>query len=259
MKRLMKGILRFFIVLLIVTVLTALTVGIVFAIYVDKNIEKTINEEMFYVVGADSETKVYYYDYEDRENRIGTPIEMSDQIVDGGYRCKYEDIENIPISLQNAFIAIEDKRFTKHHGVDWIRTVSAGVNYYLKFSDSYGGSTITQQLIKNVTDKDEYSFQRKIQEIFWALDLENKMDKNEILERYLNIINLSQGCYGVGAAAQYYFSKDVSQLTLSECACIAAITNSPTYYDPIKNPENNNSRRNRKTCESYKRIQSSYK
>ena len=121
--------------------------------------------------------------------------------------------------------------------------MSAGINYFLKFNDSFGGSTITQQLIKNVTHKDDYSFQRKIQEIFWALDLETKMDKKEIISMYLNIINLSQGCFGVGAGAEYYFSKDVSELTLSECACIAAITNSPTYYDPIKNPENNKARR----------------
>ena len=94
-----------------------------------------------------------------------------------------------------------------------------------------------------MTDEDDYSFQRKIQEIFWALDLETKMDKTEILGMYLNIINLSQGCYGVGAAAEHYFSKSVSELTLSECACIAAITYSPTYYDPIRNPENNDRRR----------------
>ena len=127
-------------------------------------------------------------------------------------------------------MSIEDKRFYKHRGVDWKRTVSAGANYFLKFSNSYGGSTITQQLIKNVTDEDDFSLQRKIQEIFWALDLETKLDKSEILGLYLNIINLSQGCYGVGAAADKYFSKDVSELTLNECACIAAITNSPSSY-----------------------------
>ena len=125
-----------------------------------------------------------------------------------------------------------------------MRTVSAGANYFLKFNKNYGGSTITQQLIKNVTENDDYSFQRKIQEIFWALDLEKKMDKKEILTLYLNIINMAQGNYGVGAAADYYFSKPVNSLTLIESACITAITNNPSYYNPIRNPENNAKRRN---------------
>lgn len=243
LKRLALTALKIFLIVMLVITVAATVIGIAFAIYVDRHIEKTIDEELFYVVGSDSETKLYYYEYEDRANRIGEARELSEEELYGGYRCKYADYDELPENLKNAFISIEDKRFEKHKGVDWFRTVSAGINYYLKFSDSYGGSTITQQLIKNVTDEDDYSFQRKLQEIFWALDLETKMDKREILGLYLNIINLSQGCYGVGAASEYYFSKDVSELTLSECACIAAITNSPTYYDPIRNPENNNMRR----------------
>ncbi len=242
-KRIMTLLLKILIILMIVITIVVLVIGIVFAIYVDRYVEKEIDEDLFYVVGSDSETKVYYYEYEDRSNRIGTAKELIGEELYGGYRCKYVSYESVPENLKNAFISIEDKRFENHKGVDWLRTISAGVNYYLKFSDSFGGSTITQQLIKNVTDKDDYSFQRKIQEIFWALDLETKMDKKEILGLYLNIINLSQGCYGVGAASEYYFSKSVSELSLSECACIAAITNSPTYYDPIRNPENNNKRR----------------
>ena len=241
-KKVLVKLLKIALIILIVLGIMVNVIGISFAIYVDRHIEKSIDESMFYIVGSDSQTKIYYYEYEDRINRVGEAVEVSEALY-GGYRSKYVSYGQIPENLKNAFVSIEDKRFYDHKGVDWFRTISAGINYYLKFSDSYGGSTITQQLIKNVTDKDEYSFQRKIQEIFWALDLETKMDKNEILELYLNIINLSQGCYGVGAAAEYYFSKDVSELSLSECACIAAITNSPTYYDPIKNPDNNNRRR----------------
>ncbi len=243
MKALGKKLLKILIIVAIVIVTVATVAGIAFAIYVEKYIEKNIETELFEVVGSDSQTKLYYYDYEDRENREGEAAELAEEKLYGGYRCKYVAYEEVPNNLKNAFISIEDKRFEKHNGVDWFRTFTAGVNYYLKFSDSYGGSTITQQLIKNVTDKDDYTFQRKIQEIFWALDLETKMDKSEILGMYMNIINLSQGCYGVGAAAEYYFSKSVSELTLSECACIAAITNSPTYYDPVRNPDNNNRRR----------------
>ena len=242
-KRIVLRLAKILLIAAIIFTVAAIAIGVAFAIYIDRCVEKSIDEELFYVIGSDSETKIYYYDYEDRVNRVGEAVELEGEQIYGGYRMKYSSYEIIPDDLKNAFISIEDKRFEKHRGVDWFRTISASVNYYLKFSDSFGGSTITQQLIKNVTDKDDYSFQRKIQEIFWALDLETKMDKREILCLYLNIINLSQGCYGVGAAAEYYFSKDISELTLSECACIAAITNSPTYYDPIRNPENNNRRR----------------
>jgi penicillin-binding protein 1A len=150
----------------------------------------------------------------------------------------------MPQNLINAFVAIEDKRFFDHGGVDFYRTAGAAANYILGFDKRFGASTITQQLIKNVSGKNDISVKRKIQEILWALDLERKMDKNAILENYLNVINLSQGCYGVGAAADVYYSKKPSELTLSECATIAAITNSPTYYNPIRNPENNKTRRN---------------
>ncbi len=243
LKRIAFFSLKALLVCAIVLTGTAIIVGIVFSIYVDKYVDKSIDEELFYVVGSNAQTKLYYYDYSDRADREGEAIELTEEPLYGGYRSKYVQSADILDDLKKAFISIEDKRFESHKGVDWWRTFSAGVNYYLNFSGSFGGSTITQQLIKNVTDNDDYSFQRKIQEIFWALDLETKMDKQEILGLYLNIINLSQGCYGVGAAADYYFSKDVSELTLSECACIAAITNSPTYYDPIKNPENNDKRR----------------
>ena len=242
-KRIFLVTLKWILIIATGGLVVSLIVGLAFSLYVEKSIEKSIDEELFYVVGSNSETKLYYYDYTDRENREGTALELTEEPLYGGYRSIYVSSSEIPENLKNAFISIEDKRFENHGGVDWWRTISAGVNYYLKFSGSYGGSTITQQLIKNVTDNDDYSFQRKIQEIFWALDLETKMDKDEIIGLYLNIINLSQGCYGVGAASDYYFSKDVCELTLSECACIAAITNSPTYYDPIKNPENNDRRR----------------
>lgn len=242
-RRGINTILKYLLIFSIVSVIVVTLICLIFAIYIEKNIDKTVDESLFVPVGTGSSTKIYYYEFEDRENRIGDVYEISDQELYGGYRCKNVSYDQIPQDLIDAFISIEDKRFLSHNGVDWKRTISAGANYFLNFSDSYGGSTITQQLIKNVTQNDEYSFQRKLQEIFWALDLETKMDKKEILNMYLNVINLSQGCFGVGAAAEYYFSKDISELTLGECVCIAAITNSPTYYNPIKNPQNNKARR----------------
>ena len=226
------------VILLLMGIVFTMTCGAVLATYVQKSVEKEIDESIFLSIGSGGGAKLYYFD------RTGEAVELTDSELYGGYRSQYVHYSNLPKNLINAFVSIEDKRFFEHKGVDWKRTVSASLNYFLKFSDSFGGSTITQQLIKNITDKDEYSFQRKIQEIFWALDLETKMDKNEILELYVNIINLSQGCYGVGAAADYYYSKCVSELTLSECATIAAITNNPSYYDPIRNPDHNLKRRN---------------
>ncbi len=242
-----RGWRRFFYIvfsLSLIAVCLILITGLSFAIYIDRNIEKHVDESLFTLVGADSSTALYYYDFTDRANGEGEAVKITDAGLSGNYRCIYVDYSEIPQQLIDAFVSIEDKRFWKHSGVDWTRTASAGINYFLKFNKNYGGSTITQQLVKNVTDQDDYSFQRKIQEIFWALDLETKMDKTEIIGLYLNIINLSGGCYGVQTAANYYFSKDVSELSLGECAVIAAITNNPSYYDPIRNPDNNKSRRN---------------
>jgi len=240
-----KNSLRFFYFLLkitlifsIVITLTLMIIGLIFGIYVEKKIDKTVDETLFSPSGMGETTKLHYYDTDDQ----GRTIEI-EEILYSGYKCKSTTFEEIPKDLINAFISIEDRRFMEHSGVDFKRTIAAAVNYFLRFDGSFGGSTITQQLIKNVTEKDDYSLQRKIQEIFWALDLEKKLDKEEILHMYLSIINLSDGCFGVGAAAEYYFSKQVSELTLAECATIAAITNSPSYYNPIRNPENNKKRR----------------
>ncbi len=153
------------------------------------------------------------------------------------------NINQIPDHLQKAFVAIEDERFYQHGGVDIKRTLHAVVNFFNPFSNkSFGGSTITQQLVKNLSEDDEQTITRKIQEMRRAWYLESQHNKDQILEVYLNTIYLSQGCNGVQTAAHKYFGKDVSELTLAECACIASITKAPTYYDPLVNPENNKER-----------------
>lgn len=146
-------------------------------------------------------------------------------------------LDDMPEELGEAAIALEDKRFPKHHGVDWYRTVAVIVK-----NDGGGGSTITQQLIKNLTGNNEVTFIRKYNEILSALNLERYYDKNVILEAYLNTLYLSQGCYGVKTAAETYFGKDVSELNAAECACLVSITQQPTKYDPLINPENNRER-----------------
>lgn len=152
------------------------------------------------------------------------------------------DYEDIPWYMEKALVAIEDKRFYEHKGVDWYRTAGAFVTMFAKMDTSYGGSTITQQLIKNLTGKDDVTIQRKLTEIFGALELEKRYDKQELVEWYLNAVYFGQGCYGVQTAAQTYFGKDAKDLTLAECAAIVGITNLPTYYDPFYNEQNNKER-----------------
>lgn len=157
---------------------------------------------------------------------------------------KDENYDGIPANLANAFIAIEDKGFETHYGVDWKRTFGALLNEFFHFSDKFGGSTITQQLVKNLTDDREQDAGRKVREIMRARYLETKYTKDVILECYLNTIPMGHGTYGVEVAANYYFNKSVDELTITECACLAAITKAPSYYAPDTNPENNKKRRN---------------
>ena len=145
--------------------------------------------------------------------------------------------EQIPIELEHAAVAIEDQRFYTHKGVDWWRTIGAFGNMFLSMSDTFGGSTLTQQLIKNLTGKDEVTVQRKLLEMFRALEFEKKYTKEEIVTWYLNEIYLGEGCYGVGAAAREYFGKEVWNLDLAECAALIGITNNPSLYDPYIGPE----------------------
>ncbi len=143
------------------------------------------------------------------------------------------DSKNIPQNLKYAFIAIEDKRFYSHHGIDYIRIINAVFNYFLSGSGKHGASTITQQVVKNLTGQTEKSFKRKIEEQWRALELEKMLSKDQILEIYLNLIYMGENCYGVQASSKTYFNKDVSKLTLAECACLAGITNLPEKYIPF--------------------------
>ena len=156
----------------------------------------------------------------------------------------WADYSEIPEQMIQATIAIEDKRFYEHQGVDWKRTVGACATMFFGSGDTFGGSTITQQLIKNLTDDDEVTVRRKLQEIFRALQFEKKYSKETIMEWYLNTIYLGEGAYGIKSAANVYFAKSLDQLTVAECATLISITNNPSMYDPYINPEKNLERRN---------------
>ncbi len=164
-----------------------------------------------------------------------------DHIV-GDENRVWVDIEKIPPAMQNAIVAIEDERFYSHSGVDIKRTLGAVINE-LSGGSTYGGSTLTQQLVKNLTGDKERSRARKIREILRAISLETRLSKSEILELYLNTIYLGQNCYGVETASYRYFGKPASELTLAEASCIAGITQYPSQYDPIVNPKRNEEKR----------------
>lgn len=182
-----------------------------------------LNYTSFIYVNNESDQPVEYQRLYSSENRI------------------WVDYDKIPKDMKNAMVAIEDKRFMEHNGVDWRRTAGAVTTLFTK-GGSYGGSTITQQLVKNITGDNEVSLTRKVKEIFRAVNLDSRYSKEQILEAYLNVVNYGSGCQGVQAAANLYFDKDISQATLAECASIAAITQNPYKYNPLNFPENNKNR-----------------
>ena len=149
------------------------------------------------------------------------------------------DIEDMPQYLIDAYVSIEDERFYSHHGIDIKRTGGAILSYITNFGNSsYGGSTITQQLVKNLTGDNTDSVTRKIKEWWKAFLLESYFSKEEILEMYLNVIYVGPNVYGVQTGAHYYFDKDVEDLSLAECAYLAGINNSPNYYNPFEGYDN---------------------
>lgn len=159
-------------------------------------------------------------------------------------------LDQIPVDLQHAVVAIEDERFYEHNGIDVKGILRAGMKALTTGDFSEGASTITQQLLKNNVFTNWTSestqlerFTRKIQEQYLAVQVEKKTDKDTILENYLNTINLGAGSYGVQAAARQYFDKDVWDLNLSECVTLAGITQNPTKFNPIINPDSNRKRR----------------
>ncbi len=235
-KKTFQWIGNIFLTLLLIFVLSGIVISANFFGYV----RNYLIEEDFDIedlkTSLDQTTKIYYTD----EN--GNYVELEDQRIYGTENRSWVSFSEMPKQLVDAFVAIEDERFWQHSGVDWRRTIGAVIEF-AQGNDSYGGSTITQQLIKNITKDDDTTVQRKVKEIFRALTLTKKRSKEEIIEMYLNTINLARNNYGVQAAANYYFGKDVSELDLVECAALASIPKSPTKYDPVRNPDQNKTRR----------------
>ena len=216
--------------------------AVALVLYINKNFEKELPSDILKASIKGESPRFFAYRFDDRAAREGEAVDITEEVF-FQKRSVYTSLEEMPKDLINAFVAIEDKRFWEHEGVDWYRTMAAGLNYLFGFSKRFGASTITQQLVKNVTGNTQTTLRRKLQEILYAKNLEKKLEKQEILELYLNVIHFSDRCDGVGEAAWHYFSKEPQDLTLAEAAAIAAITNNPTYYNPIRNPQNNAYRR----------------
>ncbi|MBR6114575.1 MAG: transglycosylase domain-containing protein [Oscillospiraceae bacterium] len=223
--------------ILISAVLVLITAGLlfacIFAYYVKNSLTTDLNISLSDYSLSLSST-IWAYD------DSGSPVELA--VLQTDENRIWIDYEDIPKYFEEATVAIEDKRFYDHKGVDWYRTAGAFVNMFLGMKNDFGGSTITQQLLKNVTGKDEVTVQRKLVEIFQALDLEKTYIKSEIVEWYLNVVYFGEGAYGVAQAAQTYFGRDVDDLSLAQCASIIGITNNPSKYSPFISVDNNKSR-----------------
>ena len=173
------------------------------------------------------------------KNSAGEIVEL--KRLSGDENRIWVDMEQIPKHTQDAFVAVEDKRFYEHEGVDWKRTVRVTISTLFN-GYGEGGSTITQQLVKNITGDDRVTPERKIREIFRALTLETEYTKIDILEAYLNRVPLGGTVYGVGSAAYFYFGKTVDQLTIAESAILAGMTRSPSVLNPYANLERSKER-----------------
>ena len=225
----------FLLVCLILGILVMAGVGILFKKIIDDTPQITSND----LKPSAYTTTVYAND--------GTTL--TGTFVSAGSNRVFTTLDKIPKDLQNAFIAVEDSRFYEHNGIDIKGITRAAVKGITSGEFSQGGSTITQQLIKNSVfpnfskETELQKIERKIQELYLAIQIEKIVEKDEILENYLKTINMGQNTLGVQAAAKRYFGKDVCELTLSESATLAAITKSPSGYNPITNPDANAKRR----------------
>ncbi|MDR3314140.1 MAG: transglycosylase domain-containing protein, partial [Oscillospiraceae bacterium] len=183
-------------------------------------------------------TEVEYARLHGEENRVWIDLDLQDAHVSNEKGFKLTPEMSKYSNIINAYVALEDKRFWEHSGVDWRRFIGV----VTKYSFSQGASTLTQQLIKNITKEKDVTAVRKYREILTALNMERNYSKDVIVEAYLNTLYLGRGCYGIRTGAEKYFGKEVSEMNLAECASLAAITKAPNEFDPLSNPENNKTR-----------------
>ena len=223
--------------LILIVVITVSIIAAALTVYVMQFRENTPIDIDLDTLNLAYTTFIYGYDEEGNEVELASISRAADRIP--------VSIDRIPRHVRDAFVYIEDERFYEHAGVDWKRTFGAFLNELLGgmlYGSRQGGSTITQQLVKNLSGDDEARWDRKMREIFRASDLERYRQKDEILEAYLNCIGMGGSASGIQAASLKYFDKDVSELTLAEAACLAAIPKNPENLNPFADPEGNRER-----------------
>lgn len=211
-------------------IILALTVFIIG--YAGNNINSESDEQLFSLTRRSSVTEYYVdndynaYTLDEYEPRLNESIAL------GGTKKRWIELEEVPTNLINGFLAAEDRVFYTHSGFNIKRTLYALANSVFHFKNTFGASTITQQVIKNISGDNEITVKRKLNEIIRAYYIEKNHSKNEIMEVYVNIIPFGENITGVSFASEIYFGKDVSQLTLAECAALVGMTNAPTRYNP---------------------------
>ncbi|MBQ3017271.1 MAG: transglycosylase domain-containing protein [Clostridia bacterium] len=224
-------------ILLLSVSLTALAAVIFTVVYSKKNIDLNSDELMFSLAKGSTVTE-YYYDRGANAYYLSEydPV-LYKSVVLGENKKRWVELKAVPQNLINGFLAMEDRKFYSHSGVDIIRTLYALFNSVFHVKNTFGASTVTQQVIKNISGDNEVTLKRKFNEIIRAYNIEKTHTKNEILEVYLNIIPFGENITGVSFAAENYFGKDIDEINLSEAATLVGITNAPTKYNPRINPE----------------------
>lgn len=212
--------------LFLIVIITCSIIAAALTVYVLQFADQDTVDISLSDLNLDYTTFIYGYDENDAIVELASISRNADRIP--------VSIDRVPQHVQDAFVYTEDERFYEHAGVDWKRTFTAFLNEFLHFlGGKQGGSTITQQLVKNVTGDDKADWDRKMREIFRAAQLERYSPKPTILEAYLNYIGFGGSSAGIQAASLKYFGKDVSELTIAEGACLAAIPQSPEVLNPF--------------------------
>lgn len=229
-----RGLLKRFMLISVLIICTVIVIGIGVLIGLYASAVKEIHAMNVQNLAVNYSSMIYYTDKDGNAHEV-------ENIYNNGNRI-WIDSEEIPQVMKDAIVAIEDERFYEHNGVDIKRTAGAFFGWVKAKltggTPSYGGSTITQQVIKNITQEKNKTAARKIKEMLLAVALEKELTKDEILTVYLNLIALANNCYGVEAASHMYYDKAAIDLNLNEAATIAGITQRPEYYNPLKEPEN---------------------
>lgn len=223
-RRVFRKIGRVLMVLICMGVICGSVMAAVMSVYIFKSLEGEPELKLEDITMANS-SSVYAINSETGE------YEKIRELHGDQNRIEIKNYSDIPKDVVNCLVAAEDKRYWDHKGVDWLRTIKSTLTF-MSQSSTQGGSTITQQVIKNLTGNNEFSPERKVKEIFAAIKLNKAYSKEEILKVYLNYVFFGNNCYGIQSAANGYFNKDISELNLAEIATIIATTNNPTYYNP---------------------------